>query len=237
MGDVEKLNQLLEPLAEFMKVVENVKMNSFVHTLQIESFEVTSEWNRDDYSDAIVNIFTRLNTAGRTLTREEITLAWLKVGWNPTQTDGKTAGQCLEDLKSVLGDRGFRLETDEIVRLISFIWSVEHRNGSLLDSKELLKGEIVRSMATSVASTWNRLMPRLEQGANLIKERDLLENQGSFNAMIVFLTWYWLVLDRFEAVSGVGSVVARQPGKKLGRTCGPVLGSLGVWLTVGKCVG
>ena len=77
---VTSVGKLLDPLAEFMKVVENVKTNSFVHALQIESFELTPEWNKDDYSDAIVNIFTRLNTAGRTLTREEITLAWLKVG-------------------------------------------------------------------------------------------------------------------------------------------------------------
>lgn len=214
VNDAGQLNQLLDPLAEFMKVVENVKMNSSVHTLQIESFELTPQWNKDDYSDAIVNIFTRLNTAGRTLTREEITLAWLKVGWVPTQTDGKTAGQCLEDLKSTLGDRGFRLETDEIVRLISFVWSVEYRNGSLLDSKDLLKGEIVRSMAASVASTWNRLKPRLEQGADLIKEREILENQGSFNAMIVFLTWYWLVFDHFEAIYNIVPVVERDSLEK-----------------------
>ena len=215
VSDADRLKGLLEPLAEFMKVVENVKINSFVHTLQIESFEVTPQWSKDDYSDAIVNIFTRLNTAGRTLTREEITLAWLKVGWIPAQTDRKPAGQCLEELKSALGDRGFRLETDEIVRLISFIWSVEYRAGNLLDSKDLLKGDIIRSMAASVASMWNRLMPRLEQGADLIKERDLLENQGSFNAMIVYLTWYRLALDRFEAICSSVSVVERDSLEKI----------------------
>jgi hypothetical protein len=213
--DADRLN-LLDPLAEFMKVVENVKTNSFVHALQIESFELTPQWGKDDYSDAIVNIFTRLNTAGRTLTREEITLAWLKVGWVTALTDGKTAGQCLEELKSSLGDRGFHLETDEIVRLISFIWSVEHRSGGLLDSKDLLKGEIVRSMAASVASTWNVLKPRLERGSDLIKERDLLENQGSFNAIIVFLTWYRLIFDRLEELSGSVQVVERDSlAKKL----------------------
>ena len=193
---------LLDPLAEFMKVVENVKTNSFVHALQIESFELTRQWSKDDYSDAIVNIFTRLNTAGRTLTREEITLAWLKVGWLPEKAENKTAGQCLEELRSALGDRGFRLETDEVVRLISFIWAVECRGGTLLDSKDLLKGEIVRSMAASVAATWTKLKPRVENCADLIKERDLLENQGSFNAIIVYLTWYRLVFDRFDAVAG-----------------------------------
>jgi hypothetical protein len=210
----EDVDNLLDPLAEFMKVVENVRTNSFVHALQIESFELTPQWSKDDYSDAIVNIFTRLNTAGRTLTREEITLAWLKVGWVTAQTDGKTAGQCLEELKSALGDRGFKLETDEVVRLISFIWSVEHRNGNLLDSKDLLKGEIVRSMATSVASTWKMVEPLLQRGADLVNERDLVENQGSFNAIIVFLTWYRLVFGRFDAMSSGVPVVERDSLEK-----------------------
>lgn len=213
VSDDDRTN-LLDPLAEFMKVVENVKINSFVHALQIESFELTPQWSKDDYSDAIVNIFTRLNTAGRTLTREEITLAWLKIGWVTAQTDGKTAGQCLEELKSSLGDRGFKLETDEIVRLISFIWSVENRSGGLLDSKDLLRGEIVRSMAASIASTWKELKTRLERGSDLIKERDLLENQGSFNAIIVFLAWYRLVFDHFDQISSAVLVLERDSLEK-----------------------
>lgn len=195
------IGNLLDPLAEFMKVVENVKMTSFVHALQIESFELTPQWNKDDYSDAIVNIFTRLNTAGRTLTREEITLAWLKVGWAPSSTNGKTAGQSLESLKSTLEEVGFSLEIDEIVRLVSFLWAVEYRDGNLLDSKDLLKGDIVRPMANSIASKWGQLKPRLERGADLIKERNLIENQESFNAVIVYLTWFHLVYDRYEVLS------------------------------------
>jgi len=213
VSDAVRLD-LLDPLAEFMKVVENVKINSFVHALQIESFELTPQWSKDDYSDAIVNIFTRLNTAGRTLTREEITLAWLKVGWLPEKADNKTAGQCLEELRTALGDRGFRIETDEIVRLISFVWAVEYRGGTLLDSKDLLKGDIVRSMAASVATTWTKLKPRVEACADLIKERDLLESQGSFNAIIVYLTWYRLVFDRFDVVAGGVSVIERDSLEK-----------------------
>ncbi len=205
---------LVDPLAEFMKVVENVKNNSFVHALQIESFELTPQWSKDDYSDAIVNIFTRLNTAGRTLTREEITLAWLKVGWLSEQTDNIPAGQCLEDLRSALSDRGFRLETDEIVRLISFLWAVECRDGNLLDSKDLLKGEIVRTMAAFVATAWKKLRQRVESCADLIEERKLLENQGSFNAIIVYFAWYRLAFDRLEKVATSLSVTGRDALEK-----------------------
>ena len=205
--EAAKRMELLQPLGEFMKVVEGVKTSSYVHALQIESFVLTPQWNKDDYSDAIVNIFTRLNTAGRTLTREEITLAWLKIGWVPSQTDGKPAGACLDELKIGLADRGFKVETDEIVRLISFLWAVDCRNGALLDSRDLLKGDIVRSLAGSVSCAWSRLKPRLERGADLIKEQELVENQGSFNAIIVFLTWYRLVFDRCEELCRRVSVV------------------------------
>jgi hypothetical protein len=197
-------SKLLRLFAQFMRVVENIKNNSFVHALQIESFQLTPQWTKDDYSDAIVNIFTRLNTAGRTLTREEITLAWLKVSWKAEVTDGKTAGQCLGDLHDALSDRGFQLETDEIVRLISFVWAVEHRGGNLLDSKDLLKGNIVRSLATSTAEQWNRLKPSLERGADLIKSRELPDK--SFNAVIVVLTWYKIVFDKFDVLGGLSCI-------------------------------
>lgn len=210
----EDLSILLDPLAEFMILVERVKTNSYVHALRIESFQVTPQWGRDDYSDAIVNIFTRLNTAGRTLTREEITLAWLKVGWVPEQTGQKTAGQCLDELKALLGDKGFRVETDDIVRLISFIWSVEKRNGILLDSKDLLKGEIIRPMAASIASMWNQLHQRIMDGSDIINKRELIENVGSFNAVIVFLTWYQQVFGRFEVLSLGLPVVERDSLEK-----------------------
>ncbi|GFE90620.1 DUF262 domain-containing protein [Steroidobacter agaridevorans] len=206
--------ELLRPLAQFMKVIENVKANSFVHALQIESLQLTPQWSKDDYSDAIVTIFTRLNTAGRTLTREEITLAWLKVGWVLSQTDGKTAGECLKQLKECLEDSGFKVETDEIVRLISFIWAVDHRKGNLLDSKDLLKGDVVRSMAGAVAGAWKALMPRIAAVSQLIEDRDLVENQGSFNAVIVFATWYRLVFDRLDSLQVV-PLVKRDDLEKL----------------------
>ncbi|MFO1417038.1 MAG: DUF262 domain-containing protein [Methylotetracoccus sp.] len=206
--DEEATKELLPPLAQFMKVVENVKHNSFVHALKIESFQLTPQWSKDDYSDAIVNIFTRLNTAGRTLSREEITLAWLKVGWSPSDTGGMPAGQCLEQLQGALADRGFRLNTDEVVRLISFVWAVEHRAGNLLDAKDLLKGDIVRSLAASTAKNWGGLTAAVEKGAEIIKERDLAETAGSFNAIIVFLAWYRIVVRAFDSI-GALSVVDR----------------------------
>lgn len=196
----ESISEIILPLSQFMKVVEHVKNNSLIYLLQIESFELTPQWSKDDYSDAIVNIFTRLNTAGRTLTREEITLAWLKVGWERSYTKDKIAGECLNELKGIIEDRGFKVEIDEVVRLISFVWSIDERNGELLDSKDLLKGDVIKPMAKSVSQIWQSLILHLENGVDVIKERNLIKVQGSFNAVIVFLTWYRLVFDQFSKV-------------------------------------
>lgn len=107
-----RIDELIKSLSQFMKVVENIKNNSFVSSLQIESFALTPQWSKDDYSDAIVNIFTRLNTAGRTLTREEITLAWLKVGWDKSNTNDKPASQCLNELSEIFSENNVSAEID-----------------------------------------------------------------------------------------------------------------------------
>jgi hypothetical protein len=188
-----KINEFLKPLSQFMKMVESIKNNSFVPSLQIDSFTLTPQWSKDDYSDAIVSIFTRLNTAGRTLTREEITLAWLKVGWDKSYTNDKPASVCLNELKEVFEEVGINVEIDEIVRLISFIWSVDERDGLLLDSKDLLKGDIIRPMAKTVSSNWTNITETIKNGLDVIKDRNLIRVRGSFNAIIVYLTWNRLI--------------------------------------------
>ena len=102
---------------------------------------------------------------------------------------------------------------DEIVRLISFVWAVENRNGNLLDSKDLLKGDIVRSLANDTARQWSRLKPNLERAAELVRDRELPENYASFNAVIVIFSWYRLVQARLEALSGL-TVVERDDLEK-----------------------
>jgi len=196
----ENIEEIIKPLSQFMKVVENIKNNSFVSSLQIDSFSLTPQWSKDDYSDAIVNIFTRLNTAGRTLTREEITLAWLKVGWDKSYTNDKPASTCLNELMEVFVDSGINVEIDEIVRLISFIWAVDVRGGLLLDSKDLLKGDIIRPMAKTVSLNWPNITETIKTGLEIIKERNLIRVRGSFNAIIVYLTWHRLIINQLKTI-------------------------------------
>jgi hypothetical protein len=203
----DAVGHLLRPLRQFMQLIEGVKYGSFVHTLKIDSFSPTPQWTRDDYSDAIVTIFTRLNTAGRTLTREDITLAWLKVGWIAAATDGRSASICLDQFSDELTATGLKPDNDDVVRLISFVWAVDHRAGSLLDSRDLLKGDVVRPMARDVSSEWNSATAAIIDGVCLLSERELIENAGSFNAVIVFVAWRRIV---FERVAGFQLVVARK---------------------------
>jgi hypothetical protein len=195
---VQNQQSIIQPLAEFMKIIESVKNTSFVHVLQIESFTLTPQWGKDDYNDAIVNIFTRLNTAGRTLTREEITLAWLKVGWKPEFIESKkTAGDCLDELVSLLDDKGLEITSDEAVRLLSFFWAVLKRDGgSLLSDRDLLKGNVIRPMAEDISREWKNIIFTLKYAVKISKDRELLDNSGSFNALLV--VWCWLFLaDRW----------------------------------------
>ena len=89
-GPGENVEKLLVPMGELMTTLagREAEQGHVPGTPGVRQ----AIWKEDAYNDAIVNIFTRLNHAGRTLTREEITLAWLKVGWEPKETGGKTAG-------------------------------------------------------------------------------------------------------------------------------------------------
>ena len=114
-------------------------------------------WTEDTYNDAIVNIFTRLNTAGRTLTREEITLAWLKVGWDQTATSGQSAGECFETLLGEVEARGVDIGMDDIVSAVSFIWAVCCNDGKPLANRDLLRGATIRPMASELAMRWGTI--------------------------------------------------------------------------------
>src|SRR5580765_1690676 len=106
-----------------MTTLRDVKLArvTFLELAPFDSAISTSE----AYDDAIVSIFTRLNTAGRTLTREEITFAWLKVGWNDKLTSNRQAARCFDDLlEDIRSDGklvGVDIGIDELVGAVSFI--------------------------------------------------------------------------------------------------------------------
>lgn len=180
--------ELTEPLAELLVTIRDIK-NLSVQFLQISPY--SSAWDPQKYNEAIVNVFTRLNSAGRALKQEEITMAWLKVGWKPEHTNKKTAIECLDELREALSPI-WKAENEEEVRLISYIWGIIHRSGTLIDSKGLLDGNIMQPMAGNISEDWIPLLDSIRESASLIADRKLDEVFSSFNALIVALSAFYL---------------------------------------------
>ncbi len=196
------IDKVLDPMGELMSVLRDVKLSKITY-LELRPFD-ESIWSQDEYNEAIVNIFTRLNTAGRTLTREEITFAWLKSGWDNTANGGRTAGDCFEGLLTVAKDNGLSIQMDDVVRAVSFIWSAGYRQGQLLSDKDLLKGDTVRPMATDLSVVWDDIVESLKTVLESAKARDLRYGQnGQFNSLnslniiwcTQFLALRWLRLN------------------------------------------
>lgn len=220
----EKVDNLLVPMGELMTTMRDVKLSKVTY-LELLAFD-KHIWTENSYNDAIVNIFTRLNTAGRTLTREEITLAWLKVGWDPAATGGKTAGECFQELLADVADRGLNIEIDNLVSAVSFIWSACCNQGQLLANRDLLRGATIRPMAFELARRWSDIRRAVLAGLDLVGNRGLEYGAGahysSLNAMAV--VWAWLYLA-FEWEGRHGLTVPQQDDfdKKVKETLSSVL--------------
>jgi hypothetical protein len=190
----EKIEPLLAPLAEFMTTLRDVKLSKVTY-LELVPFDADL-WSRDEYNDAIVNIFTRLNTAGRTLTREEITFAWLKANWNPALTGNLSAAECFEALRDELRARALDVGMDDVVNGVSFLWSVGFNDGKLLSNSDLLKGGVIRPMATDLSKSWAVVCEAVLEVTDTVRERDFLfgpaGQYASVNALAVLWSWFWL---------------------------------------------
>ena len=193
------VSDVLVPLAELIMTLKDIKLSK-VSYLELAPFDA-DVFDPDVYNDAIVNIFTRLNTAGRALTRQEITFAWIKTGWDASQTGNRTAGKCFEELNDALADEGVRIDIDALVGAISAMWSVLHRGGSLLTANDLLRGEKVRPMAQDLVASWETVATNAIDGARLVDDRGFRfgTHYRSLNVLTLLLAWRllgrkWLAL-------------------------------------------
>lgn len=163
--------------------------------LELSQYEEAHS-NRETYNDAIVNIFTRLNTAGRTLTREDITYAWLKTGWNTTFTAGENAKSCIDTLRSQLEDRKLPIDVEDIISAISFIWSTSFNAGKLLNNNDLIRGEAIRPMAANISENWDTVVNATTLVCDHATIRDLHFRQQyqSVNALTYLWAWTFCAL-------------------------------------------
>jgi len=188
----EAIEKMLQPLGQLMVTLRDVKLAD-VTFLELQPFN-PQVCERDAYNDAIVNIFTRLNTAGRTLTREQITFAWLKVGWKAEAVAGRSAENCFADLRSKLEeDNGVPLEMDDLIRAASFVWSVS-KDGRLLANSDLLKGDVIRPMASDLSLRWEAMQEAFIAGVEALRQRHLgYGTRGQFSSLnALAVLWGWL---------------------------------------------
>jgi len=191
--DQPAIDPMLNALGELLGTFRDIKLAKITY-LELRSFDSTL-WSEDDYNEAIVSVFTRLNTAGRTLTRQEITLAWIKVGWDDSAT-GLPATACFETLLDLLKREGIELDIDELVTTVSFAWSVTHADGKLLATRDLLRGGIIRPMALALSADWPVLCRAIELGMQTAKRRGLMVGRMGVGASVSAMTvvWAWLHL-------------------------------------------
>lgn len=141
--------------------------------------------DRAQYDDAIVNIFTRLNTAGRTLTREDITFAWLKINWNTEATQGRGAKESVAELIDELKGYDLHIEPEDAISAVSFMWSAAFGGGSVLRNADLMRGERIGPMAEVVSANWNMFAKAISGVADIAHRRGLSyrDQYQSLNAL------------------------------------------------------
>lgn len=190
VADQEK-ERSLRSLGLLLMTLARVKQIRVTY-LEIAEYNALSHGTRDTYNDAIVNIFTRLNSAGRILTLDDITFAWLKIGWTPLTPANEGAARCFDRLAEEL-DGLWLPRTENLVSAISFLWSVAFNDGKLLNSNDLLKGEEIRPMAKHISEHWDLVVEAASHVCELVKDRGLRFNEHyhSLNALAFLWAWYF----------------------------------------------
>lgn len=190
--DVRKEQE--RPVGALLMALREVKQTRVTY-LELAQYE-KALGSQEVYNDAIVNIFTRLNTAGRTLTREDITFAWLKIGWRTTYTEGKSARACVDDLVQKLEDLSLPISVEDVVSAISFLWSVWFNSGKLLNNDDLMRGEAIGPMAANVSENWDLVVEAAADVCAHAKDRGLRfgEHYQSVNALAYLWAWYFAAL-------------------------------------------
>ena len=193
-GECGGEQKVCKALAQFLQRLRDVGEVG-IRCLKIKLFEsvykgVNEELyavDMNSYNDAIVNIFTRLNTAGRQLTREEITYAWLKRGWEGNDRFAK-APEFVEEVRSKFERWGFG--DDLVIRYLAHAWSVHENNGRVIRERELLDGNTIKPMAKFISSNVNVILQAAEELVGDINDKGYPEIIDAPNAVLVAWVYY-----------------------------------------------
>jgi 5-methylcytosine-specific restriction endonuclease McrA len=197
VSDAERGKQK-RALGALLIALREVKQTRVTY-LELAEYE-EAHGNRDDYNDAIVQIFTRLNSAGRTLTREDITFAWLKIGWDTTATQNESAKACIDMLTEDLNALSVPLKVEDVISAVSFIWSASFNAGGLITNNNLVRGDAIRPMAAQVSKNWHSIVQAATKISTRASDRGLRfrEHYQSVNALAYLWSWYFIALHWAE---------------------------------------
>jgi hypothetical protein len=185
----ERLSATARPLGSLLLTLARVKKTRVTY-LELAEFDERI-FTRESYNDAVVNIFTRLNSAGRVLAREDITFAWLKVGWVSAKTENRSATECFDGLAESLAIQKLELSIEQLVAGISFIWSTFHAGGRLLNNNDLLKGDAIRPMAGDLSTNWALISSAVDKASANLAERGYRFHEHYESLNSVFILWSW----------------------------------------------
>lgn len=207
---IEKRPMLRDRLAELLTVIGGLK-DTEVSYLAIRAPDLAGgEKEQEEYDDAVVSIFTRLNTGGMRLTDQEVLFAWIKRKWNAGNTGHRGADRCFEDLQSALEDGGITLELDELVRGVSVIWSAIAKDGVLIDEKQFRRGVELGAVAPWMAERWSRIEAEVLATARLLDELGLEQARHFESLNSVYVLWAWRFLAAEWADRHVDRNLARE---------------------------
>ncbi|MEO7032969.1 MAG: DUF262 domain-containing protein [Polyangiaceae bacterium] len=209
LADQEERFSRLESLLPGRPPTEILRLTNFISRLEavrntpVSMLEVTekpADLTAAQYQDAIVNIFSRLNTQGRALSEEDITFAWIKAAWPQDHPVQNRVREEFEGLRTELEGLGVKVTVDALVQAAATAWSVLDRDdglaGSVLARGDLVKGSVMRGVVAGIAARWSApngggMRETILWMARRLDERALhLGDQYlSYNSLLVLWTW------------------------------------------------
>jgi hypothetical protein len=212
LADNEEQYRRLELLASGRSGPELLRLTNFISRLQavkatpvsvLEVIKKPDDLSTDDYQDAVVNIFSRLNTQGRALSQEDITFAWFKAHWSPDHPVARRVSKEFDEVRDALALLGVDVSIDALVQAAATVWSVLDRGdgqaGSVLSRRDLVRGSVMRDVVRGVAARWNGpgeggIRGNLLWVAEILWNRKLAlgEQYLSYNALMTL--WCWCLL-------------------------------------------
>lgn len=130
-----------------------------VYTLEVGRVELHRPEGVQDgaFQRDVVEIFTRLNHEGKTLTLPEITGAWIKNYWNYQKTP-QGAVVSIENLKGECSQKG--LESFGFMRYASALWAVSDyqcEKRKVVQNKDLSDPVLLKSLAEWLSNHWQEI--------------------------------------------------------------------------------